>query len=292
MDNGEFAEIKAKIREEHPEVPWVDVCTEPIWYGRNPRTILDNPIDGRFAVVGSPHDDPADERVFCVASTQYQIVRPELAVHQFKEALRGFREYGEPKITIRSFGDGAKWFAEAIFPVTVNVNGRDISPKAGQKNSLDLGWEYSNWFGAYDYICTNGMVAGHLELMSKKKHRLNLDICDQTAKLTKGMHSMSEQFLIWEGWAQKKLNQAATETFLEAVPAITENQCEKILELPIRGEDRSMNDLLLKDKANVWLLHAAVTQYYTHEVVESVSRIEREDKIAHQFNQAAMKLAA
>ena len=287
MDNGLLEETKADVRERYPDVPWVDVYTDPIWRGRSPNT--KEKVEGRHAVVGVPVDSD-EERVYCVASEQYQIVRPEVAVSQFEQALSGFDEYGKPTITIQVFGGGAKWFVEALFPTKVKINGREISPKAGQKNSLDLGWEYSNWFGAYDWMCSNGMVSGHLEVLSKKKHRLNLDVINQTKKLTEGMHKMSDQFLIWEGWARKKLDQAGAEGFLEALP-ISDRQVEKIRELPEVGTNLTMGNLLRDNTLTVLGLHGLVTQYFTHEVEQSVSRLNREDKIATVFHRLAQKAA-
>jgi hypothetical protein len=290
MENDQFEEVKAEIRERYPETPWVDVYTNPIWYGRNPSAM--NRVEGRYAIIGNPVGDLSNQRVYCVASDQYKIVRPEEALYLFENSLKGYREYGKPTITIRSLLGGAKWTYEALFPEKVNVGGREINPKAGMKNSLDLGWEFSNWFGAYWLICSNGVVAGHIAAKTKKKHRLNLDVAELSGMLTEGMAQMSEQFQIWDNWASRRIEQSMAEDFMERLTSITPTQREKIVALPLMGRGESVADLLRKDRLNVLDFHDAVTQYFTHEVEESVARIEREEKFSVQFHREAEKLAA
>lgn len=292
MDNEQWTDIKQSVRARYPDVPWVDVFTEPVWYGRSPSRIDRTRIAGRTAIIGSPPGND-EEIVYCIASGQYQIVRPELAQHLFEQSLLGYEEYGTPKMTIKSLLGGARWLHEAHFPESVAINGEKVTPNACQKNSLDLGWEYSNMFGAFRVICTNGMIAGHIESQSRAKHRLNLDVEAQVGKLRDGMEKMSEQFGIWSAWAKKKIDILNAEEFLIAIPSVSENQREKILELPlIGGDNRSAQNLARDGKLNVWELHNAVTQFFTHEVEETVSGIDRNERIAVGFNREALKIAS
>ena len=290
MDDSQWNDIKTEMREKYPNAPFKDIWTEPIWFGRSPTT--KTKVEGRRAIIGAEIDKPESQRVFCVASEQYQIVRPELAQWQFEQSLKGFVEFGKPAFSIKAFGDGAKWLHEALFPNPVTVDGQQIKPKAGVRNSLDLAWEYSYYAGALRMICTNGMYSGYLATRGKKKHRLNLDIADQAGKISDSMGQMSDQFGIWESWAELELDKKSTEVFLETVPSVTEAAKEKILELPLTGIAVSPNALIRDKKFNVFELHNAVTQYFTHEVTESVSRVEREDRAAKEFHKTAMKLAA
>lgn len=290
MENGQFEEVKAEIRERYPDVPWVDVYTNPVWYGRTPSQM--SRIDGRYAIIGNPASDLSNQRVYCIASDQYKIVRPEEALYLFEKSLVGYEEYGKPEITVRSLLEGAKWTYEALFPEVVNVGGRDVKPKAGMRNSLDLGWEFSNWFGAYWLICSNGAIAGHIAAKTKRKHRLNLDVKELSEKLTEGMAQMSEQFQIWDNWATRRIEQSQSEDFMERLVSITPAQREKIIALPLMGRGESVADLLRKNSLNALDFHDAVTQYFTHEVEHSVARIEREERFASEFHRAAEKLAA
>lgn len=285
-ENERLEEIKEDVRSRYPDTPWMDVYSDLVWRGDSPTAKTQ--LHGKQAVVGVDIKT-GEETTFCVASQQYQIVRPELALHRFENSLKDFEEYGTPEITIKVFGGGAKWMTEALFPEKVDINGRKVSPRAFQKNSLDLGWEYSHGAGAYDWICSNGMVAGYLAHMCRKKHRLSLDIDIETAQLTSAMSHMSEQFGIWNTWAKKQLDQAKAETFLTALP-ISEKQTEEIRALPEHASGETVDSFLRNSKLNVLNLHHIVTQYFTHEVDESVSRLEREEKIGRIFHQEALKV--
>ena len=144
-----------------------------------------------------------EEFVSAICSDQYKLVEHEIAVDHFEKVVNTFEEYGKPVINISLLLDGARLMCEANFPECTTKVGKDkLAPRAGIKNSLDLGWEYESWFGAMVERCTNGLLMFKKLIKGKQKHRLNLDLNEHMEKMSLGMSKMSDQYLIWNGWAK------------------------------------------------------------------------------------------
>jgi len=245
-------------------------------------------VEGKSAIVV---EHKGDEYVSALCSDQYQLVEHEVAVSQFEKVVSSFEEYGKPVIDIRLMSSGARLCCEARFPDCPVKMGKDeLSPRAGVKNSIDLGWEYESWFGAMVERCTNGLLMFKRLLNGKQKHRLSLSLSEHMNTMSLGMSKLSEQYLIWEGWAKKQLNRAQTDTILEALP-ISETQTEKILELPEIGSGMVMKERLSKGHSITgWDLNSLVTQYFSNEVKESASREDKESAISEAMHRQMAKV--
>jgi len=274
MEDQERTETIKRIRAKYPNVPFPNVYMDHIWRGINGK----EHIDGKSAIVVEHN---GEEFVSAICSEQYKLVEHEIAVDHFEKVVSTFEEYGKPVINISLMSGGARLMCEANFPECVTKVGKDkLAPRAGIRNSLDLGWEYESWFGAMVERCTNGLLMFKRLINGKQKHRLSLDLNEHMEKMSLGMSKMSDQYLIWEGWAKIQFNKAQADTILEALP-ISEKQVEKILELPETGTGKVLKETLSKGKAVTgWDLNSVVTQYFTHEVNESASRVEKESAIS------------
>lgn len=274
MEEQERNETIERIRKKYPDVPFPNVYMDHVWRGIDGK----QHIDGKNAIVV---ERAGEEYVSAICTDQYKIVEHEIAVDHFEKVVSQFEEYGKPQIHVGLLLNGSRLTCEANFPECTTKVGKDkLSPRAGIRNSVDLGWEYESWFGAKIYRCTNGLLMFKRLINGKQKHRLNLDLNEHMENMTLGMSKMSDQYLIWNGWAQIQLNKAQADTILEALP-ISEKQTEKILELPETGTGKTLKDTLSKGHSITgWDLNSVVTQYFTHEVDESVGRLNQEGAIS------------
>lgn len=282
MEDVERQETIERIRAKYPHIPFPNVYLDPVWRG----------IDGKQQVKGKSAivvEHKGEEFVSALCSDQYKVVEHEVAVSQFEKVVNSFEEYGQPKINIRLMSGGARLSCEAQFPECTTKLGKDLlRPRAGVKNSVDLGWEYESWFGAMVERCTNGLLMFKKLLNGKQKHRHNLSLKEHTETMSLGMSKMSDQYLIWEGWAQIQLDKANAETILKALP-ISETQTEKILELPEIGSGMVLKERLKKGKVTGWDLNSLVTQYFSNEVSESASRDDKESAISETMHRQMAK---
>ena len=283
MEDTERTEIITKIREKYPHVPFPNVYLDPVWRGIDGK----QQVDGKSAIVV---ENNGEEFVSAICTDQYKIVEHEIAVDQFEKVISSFKEYGKPEIKISMLLNGARLSCSANFPECTTKVGKDkLAPRAGIKNSIDLGWEYESWFGAMVERCTNGLLMFKRLINGKQKHRLSLNLKQHMDEMSLGMSKMSEQYLIWNGWAQIQLDKAQSETILEALP-ISEKQTEKILELPETGSGKTLKESLAKGKITGWDLNSVVTQYFSHEVEESASRIDKESAISEKMHRLMEKM--
>jgi len=283
METTERNEIIGKIRAKYPEILFPNVYLDPIWRG----------IDGKEQVKGKSAivmERDGEEQVTAVCTDQYKIVEHEVAVDQFERVVGSFEEYGKPTISVSLLSGGAKLACTASFPECATKVGKDLlRPKAGIKNSIDLGWEYESWFGAMVERCTNGLLMFKRLINGRQKHRLSLDLSEHMSNMSLGMGRMSEQYQIWGSWSKVLLNKAEADTLLDALP-ISETQTEKILELPEIG-----TGMVLKEKLNKgahvsgWDVNSLVTQYFSNEVNESASRIDKESAISEAMHRQMAK---
>jgi len=282
METTEKNEIIGRVRAKYPDIPFPDVYLDPIWRGIDGR----EQVKGKSAIV-MKHD--GEERVAAICTDQYKIVEHEIAVDQFERVVSSFEEYGKPSIGVSLLSNGARLSCTATFPECTTKVGKDmLRPKAGIKNSIDLGWEYESWFGAMVERCTNGMLMFKKLIDGGQKHRLSLDLKEHMNSMSLGMEKMSEQYLIWEGWTKIQLEKVEAETLLEALP-ISETQTEKILELPEIGTGMVLKEKLKTGKVTGWEINSLVTQYFSNEVAESASRIDKESAISEVMHKQMAK---
>jgi len=274
MDNVERKETIDRVRAKYPNTKFPNVYLDHLWRGIDGK----EHVKGKSAIVMELN---GEERVTNICSDQYKIVEHEIAVDHFEKVVSSFQEYGKPVIRVSLMSEGAKLSCSASFPECTTKVGKDLlRPRAGIKNSLDLGWEYESWFGAMVERCTNGILMFKRLINGRQKHRLSLDLNEHMSNMSLGMSKMSEQYLIWNGWAKIQLDKAEADTILDALP-ISETQTEKILELPEIGTGKTLKAGLSKGKKITgWDLNSLVTQYFSNEVDESASRIDKESAIS------------
>jgi hypothetical protein len=277
----ELQEMIASVRERFPNVNFPNPAREPVWWGRRGR----DRIDGRSAIVDST-SDPENPVFYNVVSDLYGLRQHEEVVHKVLEVCDDVPEFGQPTISIRlpNIAQGGKMRMEAVFKdVDYTIrNGDTIHPKISVFNSIDLGWKLKGAFGAFQLVCSNGMIIGEKWAEFAKRHMESLMVSELVESVKKGMIQFSEQTQQWKKWAELQIDHDSYARVWEELP-FGEKQKEAIEELPQIGTQLLLPDALDKKTLTLWDFNGVVTQFVTHEIESDLVRAEKEPKIARTF---------
>jgi len=290
MSLEELDEVTEDVRTRYPEVNFPDYRMENIFRGMNRAD--SELIKGRKAIVLTQERiDPKTKRLFAddytaaICSDQYMLIPHEWAIWRFEKILtesEAFTPFGRAMINPSLMGNGgAKMRLTATFPESEIKIGDDlINPKAGIKNSLDLSLEWEPWFGGRVKRCTNGLLMWGNLISGGRKHKLSLNLEQNINRLISGVDKMDEMFAIWDQWSKKKLSQADAFEMLEASP-LSEKQVENIKKLPEIGTNIRLDQ---QKEVTQWFVNSVVTQYIEHEMDNTPSRMQTEEKITNYLN--------
>jgi len=160
--------------------------------------------------------------------------------------------------------DGASYnggicMRQYIFPnITEDIG--STSSKVGFRTIITNGYDGSSpikfYSGAIDFFCTNGMVSGVYDLVSKK-HTSGLTITGLTSKLEKSIEIFYKQSKVFKHWVGKSITDEEALSFFKststserrAVQLYDQYQYEKLTHGP-----------------TVWALYSAATYYATHDI--------------------------
>lgn len=268
IENEQLEEIKVQVREKYPSVEFPNVYSDALWRGINSRT----KVEDRQAIVMVGQD--GTESVATISSLDYMIIPHEWAIWRFEEVLKESPQYGEPKIELHLYSEGAKMVVNTTFPeVTKNIGDDKLNPRAGIKNSYDMSTEWETFFGAMVLRCTNGLMMFKKLSNGGGKHRMSLDLKANIAQIQQGMEKLEQQYGIWENWLNIELSKSQTMEMLEGSP-FSDAQVDKILQLPELGQHESLSLRFEKEmKVSKWFVNSIATQYMEHEMENTPSRL-------------------
>ncbi|MHA2264731.1 MAG: hypothetical protein ACXAEN_20240 [Candidatus Thorarchaeota archaeon] len=269
--------VRTEIREKFPDVDFPNPALQPIFWGRKePREM----VEEKKAIV-----DRDTGNVFAVCSDQYQLIYHEEVVMLAIEAADGLDEFGGSQVKVRTPYEGAKLVVEVNFPnmVAEIKPGDPVNAQFTMRSSYDLGWKLSGALSAYQQVCANGMMGWVEQLGWRKRHVLSTNAQDLRLSMTKGLENYSEQFGIWQKWAEALVAEGTYETVWEALP-FSEKEKEVIEELPQEGTQLLLLEALRRNELSLWDFHSVVTQFTTHNIESEMRRADLEPRVARVFH--------
>ncbi len=274
IEREELAEIcdDVELRYQHLDFP--RPYKDPLYRGISGRTR----IKERDALVMRFADN--SESVAGIISDSYMIIPHQWAIHRFGQTLDGMPQFGPPDIKIGLYSDGAKLSVSATFPeVQIKIGNDQLNPRAGIKNSYDLSMEWESFFGANVLRCTNGLLMFKKLSNGGGKHRMSLDLEANISQITEGMLKLDEQYQIWGKWFQTQIGSDQAMQMLETSP-LSDKQVENVLALPEIGTNSTLKSEFERGKnVNGWFLSSVITQYMTHEMDDTPSRLNLEERM-------------
>lgn len=274
--------IRAKIHEKFPHVNFPEPILEPLYYGR----VKPEEVINRKLVL-----DAVSKTQFDIVSDAYKVVYHEDVLHRLLEALP--EEYGEAKVSVNMYKDGARAKIQATFPELgdFKVNDSKIDPKVILRNSYDRSSNLIFEFGAVELICKNGMTAFVKRESSRAKHLEGaISKVQLQNTIQNSLSNFSDLHKIWIGWAEKELSMIQVMEVVEELP-FTEKEREALLMLPLINHGGT-TITTLNNSNTLWSINSAATQFVEHDIKSEIRKDEIELKIAKAISKAELKLAA
>ena len=283
----EIREIQLEVRDQFPNITWPEPVLEPVFFGRFDKTI----VDRRKLIL-----DANTGAQFDIVSDQYELIPHEIATRNLLKSIP--EEFGTPKLQFKMWASGARFRLEASFPEVGNFEvkpGDPVEPRVTQMNSLDRSTFYGLEFGATELVCTNGLVAYNQKAKTQRRHVFGAEDIDGLSDTMKAeMENFSEQLGIWQQWNNLQIGSIEIlQQELSTLP-FSEKEVEKLMVLPLINHDNeTLVSLAKSNKATVWALNSAATQFAAHEVNSEQRQFDLERKIAIGVSEMSItKLAA
>ncbi len=150
---------------------------------------------------------------------------------------------------------GAKSVRDYIFPnikADINSDRSSVSFRAITVNGYDGSSSFKFYHGAIDFFCTNGMVTGSYDMITRK-HTKGLTIPNLTDRLRKSIEIFYKQAEQWKHWVGKEISDEDAEQCYKAMPNISDRRVSQLMrqfQIEIGSHGRT-----------VWALYSAATYY-------------------------------
>jgi len=248
-----------EIRERFPEVNFPAPVLEPMFYGRLGEK---RPVLERKLVVDKPSGFQYD-----IVSDQYKLVHHEEVVKMVLESCPP--EFGTPEFKIKMLLNGARAMVQATFSEMgkFKVNGSVINPMIRMINSINRSTNLMYVYGAEELVCTNGLVMFREQEKSKQRHMIHsLNTSELQAQIRGNLEEFSETNQIWNKWAETQLSEIEVLKVIEDLP-FTEREKEGLVHVRMLNHGHStLADLNKENKATLWAVNSAATQFASHEI--------------------------
>ena len=150
---------------------------------------------------------------------------------------------------------GATCIRDYIFPnIKVDINSRrsNVSFRVITINGYDGSSSFKFYHGAIDSFCTNGMVTGSYDMITRK-HTSGLTIPSLTEKLRRSIDIFYKQAEQWKHWVGKEISDESAEQCYKAMPNISERRVQQLM--------RQFQIETGPHCRTVWALYSAATYY-------------------------------
>lgn len=222
--------------------------------------------NGYKAVVRAHPLDPNTPKTISIVSDTYTVVQTKDVVAHIEDELRrvfGPQTIAKARITSRTSYDGARTFDDYILPdIAQPVGTSTVQFRTTLVNSYDGSTGVRFYTGGQYLICSNGMVSGDVELISKK-HVGQLIMPSLTVHLNNALVAFDDEASRWRHWDKRKLIGDDTTTLLKALPNYTEQLHQRLSQLYM--EESNVHGFTL------WSMYNAGTRYATHSDVRKSS---------------------
>lgn len=220
-----------------------------------------------------------------IVSNKYKVVQHQKAIWGLMEKIpEGF---GLESLQIGTSPDGGKCFAKFKSNQFLEVApGDKIQYRLTLSNSADTSKKFWISFGAWQLICSNGMMApdSRVEQITKKRlHRNGLHLGAEIESMLGSLDASIESMGIWKQYAQKSLKAPDIDTVftqLEAGPRVQ----EELLTIPLRGRNTNIQSILDKNALTAWDLYSSFTQRITDSDSVESTKMDIGAKVSNVFD--------
>ena len=219
------------------------------------------------------------EKIFCIATKDYQVIRHEQAIDQVEDAILDTPELGAYRVRTEFYNDKVRMRRTYIFPdISVEIAKNDtVNPEIQLFNSYDTTWPFIVLLGAFRLVCSNGLVIGKKFLHIKRRHVFDFDQIQLNEQVSRALKRFELQGKEWKKWRNRQLTKA-TYTNIMTVMKFGNNATNKI-DQRIMQEADSYNDYDEFPIVNLWMFFNVITWYITHKAVSLNHKVELDNRL-------------
>lgn len=226
-------------------------------------------------------------------SEQYNLLQHWNAIHDVFQSLPV--DFNLEKIKIVTSENGGRCFARFYSGHKIEiVKGDDIQYQLLMENSADTTTKFNLSGGAWRLICSNGMIIpdNRIEQIKKKKlHKGGLNLESEISEFLEIMETSIDSMGLWKQYTNKKLSAPQLEDVFQALEAGPRVQ-EEILDLDLRGEQKSVRYQLEHHDLSAWDVYNAFTQRITDSDSSELVKVERGAKVSKVLDAMVLPKAA
>jgi len=220
-----------------------------------------------------------------IVSKKYKVVQHQKAIWNLFDKIP--EEFGLDDIEIGTSPNGGKCFAKfksnQMFEV---APGDEIQYRLTLSNSADTSKRFWISFGAWQLICSNGMMApdSRVEQITKKKlHRNGLHLGKEIDSMLGSLDASIESMGVWKQYAERGLKAPDIDTIFQQLEAGPRVQ-EELLTTPLRGRNTNVQSILDKNALTAWDLYSSFTQRITDSDSVESTKMDLGSKVSNYFD--------
>lgn len=266
-------ETRKRMRELYPNEKWPNLIKESVFRGKD-RELIPN----TFSL-----SDQKTGQTYSFVSSEYEVLLHEEVAATIQDAVDTLKDKW-PNYTIKHefLQGGAKYIAKVEFlsdqkPIKLND---PVAPFIKIKNSYDKTWARDIAFGATQLVCTNGLVRPVIRNSNKQRHITGSTVSQTSEIIEKYLtEDFPEIVSTWKHWSEIKVTKEEIQELFDKMP-FSLSEVEKIHEMPLMGDKKSILQLVEGQTATVWDINRAATQYLTHEVKSPMRTLVDTEKVS------------
>jgi hypothetical protein len=217
-------------------------------------------------------------QAYAFVSPGYDLIRHETAIEHALGCIPS--EWGRSQDEAWLSQDGGKLSARIRFPeaaVAIDNKKDLVAPSVHIFNSYDKSWPFLVIFGAFRFVCSNGMVVGQQFGEYRKKHLGEFNSEELQNKLVDAIDLFEDQAGVWRQWRDVPALPSDYETMVGSLKLgkRAENQIGSLVET---NSGLTLDDMKIRT-LDKWSLFNLVTQFITHEVKSESSRVNLEARL-------------
>jgi len=236
-------------------------------------------VEGSRAMV-----NPDSDHMYSIVSDRYKTVHYKDSLEMVEDALQSNSEYGKYERHVDFMNDGGRMLAKyrlTDHAIPVGSNDDLINPEVIVRRSYDTTWGFVLLFGAFRFVCSNGLVVGQKIVDYKHKHTLGLDQNVLLESLKGGMDRFMKEVERWNTWLDKVTTPDDYERVMKTMD-FGERHNEALEREVEVSSNITLNDVRTKT-LNYWNFFNVLSQYITHQVPSPLRKEQFFDRMRSAF---------
>lgn len=206
-------------------------------------------------------------QAYSFVGADYGLIRHETAIKHVLEAIP--QQWGKQISSVWLSPDGGRLSVRIQFPEASEgvTTGDVVCPSVYLVNSYDKSWPFMATFGAFRFVCSNGMVVGKKFGEYRRKHIGEFNQDQLRTMLDNSIEMFQDEIGVWRSWSERPAMPEHYENWIETLQ-LGKRAVEAIEQTVEIKSGLMVHDMKIKT-LSLWELFNIFTQFITHSVSEN-----------------------